>query len=327
MAEMPSGALERTLYLRSLPAFDGLRSTELAVIAQLMRERRCARGTVLYEQDEPHHTLHLIVDGVVRNERDGELVYREKAPTPAGINGLLGGPTASLHGVAETDLSMLEIDGAALLDVLEDQFDVFLNLRRLFAQRVVALQRELGAFRVPLPGLVAQLPCFEGELGIVERMLCLRRTGVLGDIPINALAQLIRGQQDLELKKGETLWNAGDPGAFLLLLTRGEVVVAPDEPKAKFTATPGFVLGADAAFGGVDYAYKAVVAKDIRAIRIDTSILTDVIEDHFEVGLSTLAHFAREEIRLIEQKARAGLAVPSRSLNDPPVPVSSGNGA
>ena len=50
MAEMPTGALERTLYLRSLPAFDGLRSTELAVIAQLMRERRCARGTVLYER-------------------------------------------------------------------------------------------------------------------------------------------------------------------------------------------------------------------------------------------------------------------------------------
>ena len=318
----PVGMFERTLYLRSLPAFDGVRSTDLAAIAHLMRERSVARGTVLYEQGEPTRALHLVVAGIVRNERDGVLVYRENAPAAAGLNGLLGGPVASLRGVAETDLALLDVDGAAFLDVLEDRFDVFLRVRRLFAERVVALQRELCEFRVPTSGIQAQLPCLDRPLDIVERLLCLRRAGPLVEVPINALAQMIRGQQDFELGAGKTLWRAGDPGDFLLVVTHGAVICAPGNEKATFRAGPGFVLGADAAFGGVGYAYDAVVADDLRAIRVDTTILTDVIEDHFEVGLRMLAHFAREEIRLIEKKGRAGLAVASRSLepaaNAPP---------
>ncbi len=308
------GPLERTLYLQSLPIFDDLRSADVAIIAQLMREEYVPQGTVLYEQGELPSKLHVVVSGTVRNEHNARPIYVHDAPAAAGIHGLLGGPGAGFRGVAETDLTVLAIDSSAFLDVLEDHFDILLHFRRHYALRVVGLQRELGAFLVSRPGPRSKLPSWDCPLGTVERLLCLRRTRLFAEMPINALAQIIRGGDVLRRDAGETLWRTGDPGDVLVVLTSGEVLGAPGDPKAAFRAGPGYLIGADAALGGIPYAYDAVTASPIVGMRIYAAILTDVVEDHFEVGFRTLAHFVQEEARLLIRKAV--LAGSSRAIGD-----------
>jgi CRP-like cAMP-binding protein len=78
---------------------------------------------------------------------------------------------------------------------------------------------------------------------------------------------------------------------------------AAGDPRAAFLAGPSAVLGAYAAFGGVPYAYDAVSETPIVALRVATTTLTDIIEDHFDLGLRALSRFAQEEVRLMELKA------------------------
>jgi CRP-like cAMP-binding protein len=86
----------------------------------------------------------------------------------------------------------------------------------------------------------------------------------------------------------------------LLAIVSGRVECRGEGTRGAFVAGPRYVLGADAALGGVQYCYHAVAATPVVAISVQASALTDLIEDHFELGRRSLEHFAREEIRLQE---------------------------
>jgi CRP-like cAMP-binding protein len=232
-----------------------------------------------------------------------------------GLSGILGGRTASVRSVTETPVTLLSIDAQDFLDVLEDQFAVFLQLRSAYAANVVRLQRRLGVFHTlgPAPALV--LPPHDRPLGIVEQLLFLRRTRAFRALPINLLAELIRDERELRIPAGEPLWHDGDPGALLIAIVHGQVRCSSQGtqeedgergPSGKFVAGPGYVLGADAAFGGIPYAYDAVAESDVVAVGVSATALTDMIEDHFELGRRSLAHFAQEDVRLQERRAGVG---------------------
>ena len=295
------GPLERTLYLQSLPAFDGLRSSQLARLAQLMDEEYIDAGAVLYRQGEPPAKLHFLVDGTVANLRDGRCIYVQEAPAMTGLNGLLGGRGASLEVKAATALTTLSIAGDAFLDLIEDHYDVFLHFRALYAARVESLQKRTGLFHTDHGGTkFADAP---EPGGVVESLLCLRRSVVFADAPVAALVQMIHDDSLVRFAGGQTIWSEGARGTYLLVVVHGEVRCSARDESTEFHAGPGYVLGADATFGSLPYAYTATALTPVAALRVDAAVITDVMEDHFEFALETLAHFAREEIRLLERSA------------------------
>ena len=304
--EMPLiGAFDRVLRLRSLALFDVLRSRELTSIAHLMHDEEIVAGTSLQAEGRPCQRLWVVTEGRLRFLAGGALVDEERAPGFVGLNAALGGVDATLECRAATDVVALWMDAGAFLDVLEDQFELFLHLRRWLAGRVVALQAEVGSFHTAAEHAPVE-PWPAPPMALVERLLAMRRTPVFRDIPVNAVAQMARGDRDFTRSAGATLWRRGDAGSFLVVVTRGEVECSCPDGGASFRAGPGFVIGADAAFGGVGYGYDATAATDVGGIRIEASMLIDVIEDHPSVAQWMLAHFSREEIRL--RKQRAGLA-------------------
>ena len=295
------GPLERTLYLQSLAMFEGLRSSQLARLAQLMREEYVAEGAVLYREGEPPSALYLLVDGSVANLRGGRIVYTQEGPATTGMSALLGGRVASLEVVAQTGLTTLVVDGNAFLDLIEDHFDVYLHFRSLYAKRVAVLQKETKVFHT-VRAESGALDLLEPK-GMVERLLSMRKSVVFADVSVNALAQMIHGNDDLRVDADTEIWREGEIGRFLVLIMRGEVECAVAREGGGFFAGPGYVLGADATFGGIPYAYSARSVTPVVALQIDAAVLTDIKEDHFDFALSTLAHFAREEVRLLECKA------------------------
>lgn len=296
------GVFDRVLRLRSLSLFDGLRSRELASIAHWMHDEVIEAGTVLQAEGSPCDRLRVVSEGTVRFYAEGTLVEEEPAPGFVGLNSVVGGGDAALECRAASDLVAMWMDAGAFLDLVEDHFEVFLHLRRRLAERVVELQAEVGAFHTVVETSTVE-PWPASPLAIVDRLLAMRRTPVFRDIPVNALAQLARGDREFRCDAGSELWRRGDAGAFLVVVTRGEVECSGPDRRAGFRAGPGFVLGADAAFGGVAYGYDAAAATDVRGIRIEASMLIDVIEDHPAVARWILAHFAREETRLLKQRA------------------------
>ena len=204
------GPLERTLYLQSLLMFEGLRSSQLARLAQLMREEYISEGTVLSREGEPPSIIHLLVDGTVDNLRGGRIVYTQEAPATTGISALLGGRVASLEVVAQTGLTTLVVDGNAFLDLIEDHFDVFLHFRSLYAKRVAVLQKDTKVFHTERTGFGAlDLP---EPKGMVERLLILRKSAVFADVSVNALAQMIHGKDDLRVQPDTEIWREGEIG-------------------------------------------------------------------------------------------------------------------
>jgi CRP-like cAMP-binding protein len=297
------GPLERALHLRSLSMFEGLRPREVGILAQLMKEEFQPAGAVLCLDGAPPTKLRLLVEGSVRNEKAGRALGTQRAPGLIGLSGVLGGRPASVRSVAETPLTLLSIDAQDFLDVIEDRFDVFLELRRYYAAHVARLQRWLGVFRTVEPVDTSSFPSPDRPLGIVERLLCLQRTHAFHGIPLNVLAQLVRDEHEARASAGDTLWRDGDPGNALLLIVHGRVRCGDDSTPGSFVAGPGYILGADAAFGGIPYAYDALCETPVVAISIHATALTDLIEDHFELGRRALGHFAEEDVRLQVRKA------------------------
>jgi CRP-like cAMP-binding protein len=114
---------------------------------------------------------------------------------------------------------------------------------------------------------------------------------------------MIHGKDDLRVQPDTEIWREGEIGRFLVLIMQGEVECTVVGEGGGFRAGPGYVLGADATFGSIPYAYSARSVTPVVALQIDAAVLTDIKEDHFGFALSTLSHFAREEIRLLECKA------------------------
>lgn len=297
------GPIERALHLRSLAIFEGMPAHELALISQLMKEERQPRGAILTQEGVPPTKLRLLVAGRVRTERDGRTLGRFNPPSLVGVSGVLGGRSASVRSVAETPVTLLSIDTQDFLDVLEDRFAVFLQLRKFYAANVARLQRKLGVFHTsgPLPGL--EVEPSERPLSIVEQLLFLQRTSVFRGIPINVLSNLIREERELRVPAGEVLWRDGDAGTLLVAIVRGNVRCGIETSAGSFVATRGYVIGADAALGGIPYCYDAVAETPVAAVTVQATALTDMIEDHFELGRRSLAHFAQEEVRLLSQTA------------------------
>jgi CRP-like cAMP-binding protein len=219
------------------------------------------------------------------------------------VSGVLGGRPASVRSVAETPVTLLSIDTQDFLDVLEDRFAVFLQLRKFYAANVARLQRKLGVFHTSGPLHAVDVAPDDRPLNIVEQLLFLQRTSVFRGIPINVLSNLIRDEREVRVPAGEVLWRDGDAGTLLIAIVRGSVRCGTDAAAGSFVATPGYVLGADAALGGIPYCYDAVAETAVAAVSVKATALTDMIEDHFELGRRSLTHFAQEEIRLLARGA------------------------
>jgi CRP-like cAMP-binding protein len=298
--------LERALYLRSLVLFRDLGATELAACAQLTQELYVRRGELLYPEASPPRTLYLLVDGRVRLEQSGRFLRYLEAADDVGLVELLAGRPRGPRAVADTNALALTIDSAALLDLLEEHFSFFLHIRQALGREVARRQREVGSYHT----LAAPRTTFNGHhqrtrpqgatTDLAEKLLMLRRSRLFRDVGLAVLAALTSDDREMRLAPGDTLWSRdGDP-TFLALILDGTVTCTPEDERHAFRAQRGALLGADATFGGVPYVYTAVADSPVVATCIDTQLLVDMAEDHFDLASRMLAHCAAELLRLQE---------------------------
>jgi CRP-like cAMP-binding protein len=284
------GPMERALALRSLPLFRSLRGRELAMLAQLVREHVMPAGTVLHPAGAAVRAVHLLIEGRVREEHAGQVVARREAPEAIGLVELLAAAPAHASATAETRMTALVIDRAALLDVLEEQFPLLLQLRAVLGREIAARQVELGRFDSPAPAGPAEAPPrLPDTPDLVDCLLCLQRAAELRGLGVAVLAALVRDERATRLPAGERIFAAGEEARRFIVVAEGSVVCTPPESAAPFRAGPGDLIGHNAALTGLPYPYTAVTETPVATIGIDAQVFWDVAEDHFHVALRALS--------------------------------------
>jgi CRP-like cAMP-binding protein len=308
------GPLEAALHLKSLEALRELPRDELAVLAQQSRERHFARGTALFRSGEPVGGSHLIVDGKVRatGSEHGDTVLGPGEVL--GLLTLLSRSEQGLDAVAAADTVTLEIDGDDLADVFEDHFDILHNQLKSLSRRMLAERGRMpdGTYLAPAEGLTSPPG---GDLDLIQRLIFMRRN--LRRENIDGLVQVARQAREVQYAAGARLWSRGDSSGFSCVLVRGTVRCALDDEGRHFRCGPGYPLGNLESLAGEPRWYDAVSETPLVTLRVETDVMIDILEDHFEMAIGYLAGLAAGIIQAREQGR--GLAVPALEAADTPI--------
>lgn len=300
------GPLDRVLFLRSLPALDGLAPAHLAAIAQHARERFFPRGAVLFRREQPAEAVYLVVEGKVAVTRVG----RSQHLGPGEAVGFLDLLARAEHGVearALVDTLTLELDWDAQLDVCEEHFPVLMQYVRYLAQLAI---RELLQLSAEAPEVSpADLPVRgTGPLNFVERILVLSRSRAFSTSSLDALTELARHVTEVHLDAQQTVWQREEPADHFLLIASG--IVRGDLPEGRaLRARAASTLGMHEALRGESRWYSAAPETSAVALRIEVEPFVDILEDHFDLAVDFTSVLANRVIELLQREPGSEVSV------------------
>lgn len=309
-----SSILERVLYLKMLDQTGDLRSSDLAVVAELSRERYFSKGTVLFKSGEPVDVIQLIVEGRVEAAHDDLQLADMVQGDAVGWLSFLARDPRGIEARAATDVRSLEIDAEALMDVLEDRFSLTYGFIKSGSRRLLSLLvetpwafRSLRSFDLPAP---------RREMDFVERIVFLRKVPIFKNSSINALAELSRGLTEVRFDAGTEIWHKGDVSGGVFLIIDGTVQCRSDADGIDFSLGPGGPLGSLESLAEMPRFYDAKARTEVWALHGSAEGLLDVFEDNFEMASDYLQAISADIIRVVKVKAgveRASGPIPTLS--------------
>jgi len=282
---------ERLLALRTAPAFDALSATELWRIAPSLRPRRFAPGESITIAGMPLGSLQFIVSGRVD-------VLDQKSHEVLGPRDVIGDLVALLdeapapRAVANEPTLTLEFDRAALEDLLEDDFSIFLGVLRATARRLVQGGRAAPGARLALEHEADRRKSNRPTLDLVERVLLLEECDHLRHCEIAALATLAEGATHVVLPRGAPLFPTGKPADHFVVVASGHAIL--ETPAGPRRVSAGAELGMIEALAGETISTSANAETTLQALRIAGSSLIDVVEDYPSSALGLLRALAQE---------------------------------
>jgi CRP-like cAMP-binding protein len=307
---IPVGLVERILYLKKLPALAGLPTSDLAAIAELQVDRPFRAGEVLLESGQEARGVYFVLEGEIDCHRRGRFAGR------VGPGGGLGGlvlfaqDKEGVQAVAATAGRILELDGEALLDVLEDRFRVLHHVLRGTCRQLLDLviRSKVAPFLTLDP--VAPAKDATKDLDLVERILFLRSMVPFKRSSINALAELSRSTTQVDFPAGTVLWKTGEVGSTAYFVLDGCVAGRVGESGVPFRAGPGTPLGASEMMAELPRWYDATAETGVTALSASTEALLDVLEDNYEMARDYLALWAQAVLAIIETRLDSEGTVP-----------------
>jgi CRP-like cAMP-binding protein len=291
---------QRVLALRSFPLFEQLTPSDLAVLAQHVRPRFFPRGSELLHPGIPVRCLHFVLRGAVEMVRSG------KPNEQVGAHGVVGGLAVLAQdadgeqAIAAADTVTLQLGSEDLEDVFEDNFSILAAVLQVVAREQIRA-RQLVRDNAGLdPALAsASLPLVMGELGLVERTMCLRQTMDFANTRIQALADLAQEAKPVTIEPGHQIWSEGERADYSLVVVAGGIEASG--PGLRFVASPGSMIGAAESLAREPRWYDARAKAEVRALRIEAERIFDVIEDHMDLATDLLRVFARSTRGLKER--------------------------
>jgi len=148
VAHAALSTIERVLFLRKVPVFEGVIPEDLERVAELVEERGYADGEVIASEGEIGDELYILVEGTVRvvQDRDGtehELARRGVGDVVGGLSLLRRAPRiASL--VAEGAVRTICLRYRDVESVLRERPEIAMAAMRVLATRLAEAARHEG---------------------------------------------------------------------------------------------------------------------------------------------------------------------------------------
>lgn len=282
--------LERAFHMKKLGGLHDIPPADLASISLRAHEQSFAPGTELCRSGERVDRVHVVVDGLVRVSGDehGDAVL---GPGEAiGMLILLDRDDDGIEAIAETDTVTLALGADDLFDAFESDFGLLYSQIRYLANEILRLRRRIPAGTyLPLETYEDDAPV--GDVGLVQRLLYMRR-GLLRNASMDALMAIAQQMQTVRVEPGTTLWQIGAPSGFMYILLAGRVR-CETEDGTPFTCGPGYPLGNLESQCSAARWYDAVTDTAVVAVRIETDVFLDTIEQHFDMAIEFVGTMAR----------------------------------
>jgi CRP-like cAMP-binding protein len=310
--EGTTGSLSRILQLTRFPSIvGGLPASELAFMAEVLQERVFPKGAFLLRSGEPVRSIYLVLEGKCHVRRRGrDLGHVVKWGGIGGFN-LFARDEEGLEVRAETEVTALELQAAALYELLEDRFAILRHLIRELCRTFIQLMSE-HAVPISLVGrTLTGLP--ERDLDLVDRIVFLRQSLAFSHSSIDALSHVARWITEQRFEREVTLWTDGEPATQAHLIVGGSVRCRSTDGRLDFRLGPGSPLGAVESMAEVPRWYTAVTETEVVTLTGDIEGLLDVFEDNYAVALDYVGGLAREILGLLERLADRGKG-PMREL-------------
>ena len=295
--------VERALYLKTMPALRDLPPTELAAIAARAKERSYRRGAKIYELGEPVLSAHIIAEGKVNvqgGEWGGEAEVDEG--NAIGLLSMLARWEEGLAAHAATDVLTLELDVDDIYDILSDNFTVYMQQVRNLS-RLMLLERSSTADGAVLTRELSADYRGTGELDLIGRLKFLIDGINYPRSNMDALVRIASAADEVHFEPGHKLWDAGEPSGFWYVLVSGQVACQVEKERT-FHAGVGYPLGNIESLAGLPRWYTAVAEQPVIALRSQTELLFDLLEDHFGMAGDFLATLASGLIRIQMERGR-----------------------
>ena len=265
MPELPLvSPLDRALFLRAQPYFDGLEPSIVASIATHAVERFARPGEWIQQEYEPVREVAFLAEGAVSVMRGDEVLTEITAPGGVGLAPALAGRRATPGIVATEPTVYLGVSYSSFLQLLEDRYPLLLQIAKTLCTLAPSAVAQ-GEVEPRAPKL--------GTLDPVGRISFARGAPLLGDINLTLLLEILRSAEEVKLEAGHSLWQRGDVERDLALVVEGELQL--DD-----------LLATEAVTWGV----RASVPS--RVLRVPRERYIDVVEDDFDAGMHLLRYLA-----------------------------------
>lgn len=300
------------LYFRSVPALERLPSPLLGAIAQNAEEMFFPAGAPLLPPERSREAFFVIVEGKVSAQETGG---REEILGPGqalGFLRLLARSQEPVDARAVWDTVALRVDWDAHLDACERFFPILETHMEFLAHRCLEERRRIReGLAVPDPLLPppgspwgspegrATLPsAAPPRLNLVHRLVALHRCGAFPSASMDALAELARHLEEVQIGIGEEYWAPGDPAECFLLVVSGRLVEEWPGGARQEDLGPGAVAGRLEALANLPREAVLRAAEPTLSLRVGLDPLLDILEDHFTMAVEFTAELARELTRL-----------------------------
>lgn len=295
---------ERMLHIRQIPVGALLPPAVLRVIASNCVERSFAGGEHVMRSGEPIDAFTMLTSGALTLAQGGATIGGLAAPQTLGFLAILARALAPYDAIADGDVRALEIETDTLLDVFQDHFELLEATLRYLAERTYFDMQELPAEALGMAA-VEMPPVTARELGLVERVVFLRKTSAFANANVNALARMARQMEEVRLPAGARLWSVGDASTRALFLRAGTV---------RCDASGGrlFRYGAGTAVGGIEALadrprwYGVTAETDVVGLLGRTDHLVDLFEHELAMAMDFVAALAKGQLGLAAMRAKAG---------------------
>lgn len=292
---------ERYLYLRSMPGGPRFSDMALLPLAEQAEEVVFRRGARLLTYDTLPESVYFLMQGRVEllgpdqaSADPGHSRGFIESPGAVGVLAVMGDCEMPYDVIARDEVVALSVDTEFFRETFEDNFDIALEIIASLSTHLVSRRAFMPRNVVPELELPANLARGR-ELGLVERMLIVRRFEIFGPGALSGLTEVAQQFRELTLEPGDRLYEAGDHADRFHLVLEGTLELEwPEGPQEQGVGAPFSNLET---FASMPRGAAAVAKTRTRILYVPWETLIDVFEDHTEMALSIIARLAQTVIR------------------------------